>query len=120
MHSTRLLPTVFMISDAEDHPAHGIMVEALFEQREGSGPDYENRFLDMAWLQGVSEVCDERITLHRCLQHTKDLCYIQAFFFVLSYGLGKPAKVVPLGRTCGLEVIIQIELKGLHVYLVFI
>ena len=74
MHSTRLLPTVFMISDAEDHPAHGIMVETLFEQRERSGPDYENGFLDMACLQGASQVCDDKKTLHRCLQHTKDLC----------------------------------------------
>ena len=62
-----------MISDAEDHQAHGLMLETIIGQREGSGPAYENGFLDMACLQGASKVCNENITLHRCLQHTKEL-----------------------------------------------
>ena len=68
-----------MISDAEDHQAHGIMVETRTGQREGSGPAYENGFLDMACLQSASKVCKENITLHRCLRHTKELFVRNSF-----------------------------------------
>ena len=65
----RFMPTVFMISEAEDHEAHQTMLE-IFLGLPG-GEKYKDAFLDMACLQGAEAQVGDAMYLHRCLQHTK-------------------------------------------------
>ena len=61
-----------LISDSEDHEAHGVCVELLTGLRKDAGPDFTDGFFDMACLQGArKKISEDDVCLHRCLQHTK-------------------------------------------------
>ena len=74
-----------LISEAEDHEAHGICVDILNELREGDGTPFTDGFFDYACLQGARKKVTENTRLHRCLQHTKvswgHSCTLSCFFF---------------------------------------
>ena len=73
-----------LISEAEDHEAHGICVDILNELREGDGTPFTDVFFDYACLQGARKKVTENTRLHRCLQHTKvswgHSCTLSCFF----------------------------------------
>jgi hypothetical protein len=67
----RFVPTIMLVSDAEDANAHALCVRLLRELRDGDLPPFEHAFLDMTCLRGAEKECGDEVYLHRCLQHTK-------------------------------------------------
>lgn len=70
----RFIPSIFMVSEAEDEDAHGLLVRLFLEKARRNGMRLTDAFLDQACFQGASKELQksgDQIYLHRCLQHTK-------------------------------------------------
>ena len=65
---------MFLMAEAEDEEAHGLLVRLFLEKAEKYGLAFTDAFLDMACHQGAAAECERskhQLFLHRCLQHVK-------------------------------------------------
>ncbi len=65
---------MFLMAEAEDEEAHGLLVRLFLEKAEKYGLANTDAFLDMACHQGAAaefERSKHQLFLHRCLQHVK-------------------------------------------------
>ena len=69
--SMRFLPTMFMLSDAEDVDARRLLLKIYLEWAAEQGIEISDGFFDCHCLQSAESECGDSVFLHRCLQHTK-------------------------------------------------
>ena len=70
----RFVPVLFMLAEAEDEEAHGLLSRLFLQKAARFGKHYTDAFLDMACFNGAAAECERssyKLFLHRCLQHVK-------------------------------------------------
>ena len=70
----RFVPVLFMLAEAEDEEAHGLLTRLFLQKAARFGKHYTDAFLDMACFNGAAAECERssyKLFLHRCLQHVK-------------------------------------------------
>ena len=70
----RFVPIIFLLAEAEDEEAHGLLVRLFLNKANALGTHFTDAYLDLACFHGAARECarrTEKLFLHRCLEHVK-------------------------------------------------